>query len=88
MKITIDSYFKKEKEIEEIKGIIENIKLSAKDSESLKKNKEYKKLNNDLKLKQEQIKIIEGRLGKTNVGQAIMNRTMDKYYPWMKNLGK
>jgi len=34
----------------------------------------FKKLNNDLKLKKEQIKIIEKRLGKENIGRAIMDR--------------
>ena len=84
MKLTVDSYLKKQEEIKKLEEIIKDVKLTASDYESLKKNKKYKKVKKDLELHKEQLKIIEERVGKGKIGQEIIEKSTDKYFPWMK----
>lgn len=84
MKITVDDYLKKQEELKKLEECLKDLKLKVKDSDSLKSNKKYRGLKKDFELYKEQLKIIEERVGKENIGQEIMDRSMDKYFPWMK----
>lgn len=88
MKLTVGSYLKKQEEIKKLEEIIEDVKLTVSNYESLKKNKKFKKLKKDLELHKEQLKIIEERVGKEKIGQEIMEKSADKYFPWMRESGR
>lgn len=88
MKLTVGSYLKKQEEIKKLEEIIKDVKLMVSDYESLKKNKKYKKLKKDLELYKEQLKIIEERVGKRKIGQEIIEKSIDKHFPWMREARK